>query len=351
MTLREPSSESPHSQLLFDAYAMNRRILGEVQTAYKISAEYFGDPFTPLDEATTGLVALVGAYQTVDSIEGRPLNTPERYVEEAVDAVCSRGLEGLIGDTAEELSALDPAALRTHMLSFVTNLRDFGQASANAEREQSVDMYRKAQEMCAAEQDDCTVEDIFKDDARYGALMRYTYAPDDFAARHLETAENTTLAATSDLIIRNAETVMRLDIDAGIGNFTQEDLDGLQEWRTTADFRARVLAAHTQLRGANLAILNFMLNRFWGGGVTGELSLETRQRMRALDVPVATVRDYTVGSMVIRAVGKYDEAGAAMEKRAEVTRRYCDEHNLRPEDLTIEEILKIRDLPEWQNPL
>jgi hypothetical protein len=37
--------------------------------------------------------------------------------------------------------------------------------------------------------------------------------------------------------------------------------------------------------------------------------------------------------------------------RQKVVERWCREHGKTQEELSIEEILEIRDLPEWQNPL
>ncbi|MDO8507387.1 MAG: hypothetical protein Q7S53_02370 [bacterium] len=56
-----------------------------------------------------------------------------------------------------------------------------------------------------------------------------------------------------------------------------------------------------------------------------------------------------IGNMIVGPVNP--KQLAILKKREEVVQRWCEEHGKKIEELGLKEILEIRSLPEWKNPV
>ena len=55
-----------------------------------------------------------------------------------------------------------------------------------------------------------------------------------------------------------------------------------------------------------------------------------------------------IGGMIAGPVN--DAQLAILQKRAKVAEKWCAEHGKKADELTMQEVMEIRSLPEWKNP-
>ncbi|HEX8762154.1 MAG TPA: hypothetical protein VF733_00150 [Candidatus Saccharimonadales bacterium] len=350
MTAAESSGEYAGGQLFFDAYAMAKRSIDEVQWTQRSVYEASGAGGLPAMPTGVGeLMAATNAHLLIDLIEGRPPRSIEECIDEMARALDDGAITELIIEKNEGMKGVEPARLREIFVFASNALRAMVSPEGNQDAEQQLHLYHKAQELQTLKNDGTTVETIFRDEASYAELVRHAFRPEEKMARLLEAAERVTPQSVTEFALSSGLKMAEMMAEAMGDVLSQQQILEIHAQASTPEFQQAMVEQTKIARAANAQTIQKILERFWGEGVLENLPEDIRIRMRALQYPSAVVR--TIGEVTMIVATEEDQHTAdILQKRLDFSQAYCRERGWDHADLTFDQVTEIRRQPDWENP-
>lgn len=330
-------------------YAMTHRSMQETNLREQFLADCIGEDPNPASLRLKELLVGPLTIHQLQVLEGATDDDFRGFISAAMEALDNDGLRSAykLDDATDE--ELDAIRAYTHeatadIMNTIDGLMQPGQKPAGSAT------YEGAKALAAAR--DVSTAEVFENDDLYAELVRSQDTPDEFMTKVLDGLEVFTPEVFAGIATQAMESIVNnLTDPEDIEDYREE----LAELLASEEFEQDTIQVSHDVK-LYMAHYNLqLLERFWGRHATDSLSEATLQRIYSLDSPEQKPEQQIgvveVGGMTV--LGVDAEQAAFLQARERVVHEYAAQKGWDvddPANLTVEQILEIRSLPEWQNP-